>query len=222
MPKDVVTVKTQDGGYFARIQQLKPGKATEMSNSKYHYGQIDLTIPRMSATDTVGSLLTISRTSEAPERVMQFIEKVYTDPRLANLIVYGIEGKHYKKLADNRVSVLPDAKYTHAGDRWQFGNSLILYLNEFDEENQIKNLEEYNNNLKPSLMNGFAFDPSVVQAEVGACQNVFSEFYLRAVTGAEDPDVIIPQFLEKLDRAGADKIIAEAQKQFDDWRAKNK
>ena len=27
---------------------------------------------------------------------------------------------------------------------------------------------------------------------------------------------------EKLDRAGADKIVAEAQKQFDAWRAKNK
>ena len=83
-------------------------------------------------------------------------------------------------------------------------------------------MEEYNNNLKPSIMNGFAFDPSVVQAEVGACQNVFSEFWLRTVTGAEDPNVIIPQFLEKLDRAGADKIVAEAQKQFDAWRAKNK
>ncbi|MBP3361344.1 MAG: ABC transporter substrate-binding protein [Clostridia bacterium] len=221
-PEDIVSAKTQDGSFFARIQQLKPGKAEESSSAKYRYGQIDLTTPRMMGSDTVGSLLTISRTSENPQRVMQFIEKMYTDPVLANLIVYGIEGKHYEKLGGNRVRVPADTAYTQASIRWEFGNTFIHYLNEFDDETQVENMKKYNDNLKPAAANGFAFDPSSVQAEVGACQNVFSEFYVRTVTGSEDPDIIIPQFLEKLERAGADKIISEAQKQYDEWKKSGK
>ena len=34
-----------------------------------------------------------------------------------------------------------------------------------------------------------------------------------------DPEVELPKFISKLKVAGIDDIIAEAQKQFDEWKA---
>jgi putative aldouronate transport system substrate-binding protein len=38
-------------------------------------------------------------------------------------------------------------------------------------------------------------------------------------TGSVDPDVFLPEFIEKLNSAGMDKIIAAKQEQLDAWLA---
>ena len=39
------------------------------------------------------------------------------------------------------------------------------------------------------------------------------------MVGAADPAVKLPEALEKLKRAGSEKVIAEIQSQYDAWRA---
>ena len=39
--------------------------------------------------------------------------------------------------------------------------------------------------------------------------------------GLVDPDAMIPQLIQKLKDAGADRVIAEKQRQFDQWLEEN-
>jgi putative aldouronate transport system substrate-binding protein len=60
-----------------------------------------------------------------------------------------------------------------------------------------------------------------VKNEVAAFNNVVTEFTGALWSGTVDPEKTIPKFIEKLKAAGSDKVIAEKQRQLDEW-AKNK
>jgi putative aldouronate transport system substrate-binding protein len=78
---------------------------------------------------------------------------------------------------------------------------------------------DINNSAVVSPLLGFSFDPEPVKSELAQCQAVMDEFKGGLFTGAVDPDVVLPQFLEKLEKAGAQKIVDEAQRQIDAWKA---
>ena len=48
-----------------------------------------------------GSMNAIPASCENPERVLMFMNRLYSDKALVNLLVYGIEGTHYTKVSDN-------------------------------------------------------------------------------------------------------------------------
>ena len=64
---------------------------------------------------------------------------------------------------------------------------------------------------------GFSFDNTGVKNEITATTSVYEEFYQGLITGVSDPETILPQFLDKLNTAGIDKIIEEKQAQLDDY-----
>ena len=47
---------------------------------------------------------------------------------------------------------------------------------------------------------------------------VKAEYELALDSGSMDPDKYMPEFLEKLENAGAQKIIDEVQRQVDEWK----
>ena len=49
-----------------------------------------------------------------------------TDKEIYNTLVWGVEGKHYKKVADNRIETIKDSGF-QMGSPWEFGN-MSLYL----------------------------------------------------------------------------------------------
>ena len=49
-------------------------------------------------------------------------------------------------------------------------------------------------------------------------KNVFDEFRPSLEYGVADPETVLPEFLEKLEKAGLSDVIKEKQAQFDAWR----
>ena len=66
---------------------------------------------------------------------------------------------------------------------------------------------------------GFSFDIEPVQTELSSCQAVVDEYLGPIARGSVDVDTELPKFLEKLEAAGVDKVIAEAQRQINEWKA---
>ena len=60
-----------------------------------------------------------------------------------------------------------------------------------------------------------------MKTELAACSNVVSEYNVSLTSGLVDPETVIPEFVEKLEAAGIDKIIAEKQSQLDAWAEDN-
>ena len=109
---DAATMQNQlelmkSGKYFAASQSLKPGKDAEINASTgMEWVQIDVSRPVMSNRETTGALLAIPAGSKNPERAFRFIEMLYTDKYLKNLLNYGLENVHYTKVSDNVIKLI--------------------------------------------------------------------------------------------------------------------
>lgn len=223
--KDVLTAQDFDqrlksGKVFAYLEPLKPGKAQEVSrNMSFPLEQIAITPARMDITAGTGSMSSISATSKNPIRVMRFLELVNTDPYLNNLIVYGIEGKHYTKLDDQYIRVNEDGGYTLSDSPWMMGNVFLNYLTEGEDPNKVENLKAFNDEAKKHRFYGFVFDPAPVQQQIAAVTAVDKEYGPQVSCGALPVEPTLTEYREKLKQAGVQDVIDEMQRQYDAFRA---
>ncbi|MED5018214.1 ABC transporter substrate-binding protein [Paenibacillus chibensis] len=169
-------------------------------------------------TSVLGSMMAISSTSENPEKAMEFLNLLNTDPYLRNLVDMGIEGTHYKKNADGTVTDLPAAK-DYDMPSFALGNEFILNLYDNDPKDKWEQFKKFNADAKSSPLLGFHFDPSKVQTEMAALKNVSDEYMPALMTGTVDPKDYIAKADQKFKAAGLDTVMAEVQKQIDEWKA---
>lgn len=166
----------------------------------------------------MGSMQAISANSPNPEKAMEFLNLLNTDPVLRNMVDSGIEGVHYEKIGENRMKNLPESK-NYDMPTFSLGNVMLNYLNENDPEDKWEIFKKFNAAGVNAPLLGFNFDTSKVSSEIAAVQNVKEEFWAPLMTGTVDPDEYLAKAIEKFKAAGLDKIIAEAQSQIDAWRA---
>ena len=65
---------------------------------------------------------------------------------------------------------------------------------------------------------GFMFDKTNVETEISSCKNVVQAYYKQLFTGAVEVAPTIEAFKKELVGAGVDELIAEMQRQYDEWR----
>jgi putative aldouronate transport system substrate-binding protein len=169
----------------------------------------------------MGSMQAISANSKYPEKAMEFLNLLNTDPVLRNMVDSGIEGVHYKKASDNVMENLDESK-NYDMPTFSLGNVMLTYLNTTDPTNKWEEFKKFNDaGIKAPLL-GFNFDTSKVTTEIASVQNVREEYWAALMTGTVDPETYLARANEKFKAAGLDKIMAEAQRQLDEWRAANK
>lgn len=163
---------------------------------------------------------TIPITAADPKASMILMNELYTNAELADLIIYGIEGRHYEITEDG---FLDAGAGTNPDD---YGTLGWLYPNQFASTVPVGNsadlweqTEKFNNEARKSPAAGFAFDSTAIATELTAVSNVYSEYQRSLEFGFVDPETVIPEMLEKLNAAGLQKIIAEKQAQLDAWAA---
>ena len=105
--------------------------------------------------------------------------------------------------------------------QWAFGNTFINYVVKNEDPNKSQEMKKFNESLIPAKTLGFTFDQESVKTEAGACLNVKKEFENRLANGTEDVEILLNEYQSKLKAAGAERILAEVQKQYDAWRASN-
>lgn len=211
----------RSGKYFAAPHSLKPGKDAEISaNTGFDWVQVDITQPVMSNREATGAMLAIPVKSANPERAFRFIELLYTDKELINLLKFGIEDVHYQKVGVNTIRLIDPAHSGYnPGYTWCFGDQFKDYL--MDNEDPLKwdKFILYNNSGLVLNSLGFVFDKTNVEAQASACKNVVQAYYRQLFTGSADVETTIRQFEKELKAAGVGDLIAEMQKQYDNWLA---
>lgn len=169
----------------------------------------------------MGSMQAISTTSGDPERAMMFLNLLNTDPKLRNMVDSGIEGTHYKKIGDNMIEDIQPRAKDYDMPTFSLGNIFITYLQKGDPANKWDEFKKFNEASKNAPTLGFHFNIEPVKTELAAVKNVAEEFNSVLLTGSVDPKEYLPKAIEKFKAAGSDKITAEMQKQYDEWRKKN-
>lgn len=160
----------------------------------------------------------IPATSKNPERAMMFLELVNNNKELYNLLCYGIEGQHYEKLDDNTIRQTAADKYQ--GVTWVIGNTFNGYVLEGMPSTVNEETIELNNTATPSVALGFTFNSDPVKTQIAQVQTVVDEYLPALNCGAvDDVTAAIEEFNTKLEAAGINEIVAEAQAQINEWKA---
>ena len=169
----------------------------------------------------------VASTSKVPEAALKFLDLTYTDEQIINLLIYGLEGRDYVKNADGTVSY-PDGldaasvPYTAQLSCGTLGNFFKMYPMAGTSVESLEWELEQNKSAKTSVAMGFTFDNSRLKSQYTAVANVIEQFLPGLVCGSVDPEVDIPEFIERLNDAGLQDIIAAKQEQLDAWIAENK
>ncbi|MDT9725741.1 extracellular solute-binding protein [Xylanibacillus composti] len=219
------TLSTSDalkaGNVFMITASLKPGKDDELASTLGLNGklkQIELTPKTIATSETAGSMLAISQSSENPERALMFVNLLHTDKYLNNLLNFGIEGEHYTRDGEVISATEQTANYSPAS-AWMFGNQFLNYLWDTEDPQKWEQFKSFNDEGINSPGLGFTFDGEAVKTQIAALVNIRTEYDGALNVGAVDPDEVLPRYIEKMKAAGLDDVLAEKQRQFDEFLA---
>ncbi|WP_145133586.1 ABC transporter substrate-binding protein [Paenibacillus sp. Y412MC10] len=174
-----------------------------------HYGPIY-------TTSTIqGSLNAISANSKYQKEALKYLELVNTDPKLRNMLAFGELGVDYKnvdgeKVIERTTDTWPLAAYTQ-------GTFFNLAVTKGAPEDQWEQVKKLNEAASSSAILGFALDISNLQTEVANCQAVWDKYKYELITGASDPEKMVPKITAELKSAGMDTIMKAAQEQIDNY-----
>lgn len=162
--------------------------------------------------------------SKSPSAACKFLNLLYTDEYVDNLLVYGEKGVDYV-LNDDGCAVAPEGytdlnsvAYTNNMNYYFWGNKWLTYpvVGGLTGEEKEKNMEQ-NYAGKLSKYYGFLYDYSGQQAEYTACLNIVEEYKKALWVGAVDVEDTLEEMTKRLEAAGMDKLMEEKQKQLDKW-----
>ena len=177
--------------------------------------------PTIISNDSVrGSLSCISNNCEHPEKALEFLQLVNTDSYVRDLLYYGVEGENWHYTDDTHEWVHKDnADWTMAG--YTQGSFFTVTPTDDFDFNQYDEVEKLNEEAEPSVLLGFSMDVTPVSTQLNQCISIAERYKSELLTGTADPEVMVPQMVEELNGAGFQDVIAEAQRQVDEFLAAN-
>jgi putative aldouronate transport system substrate-binding protein len=174
--------------------------------------------PLHSTLSIQGSINCISVNSKYKSEALKLLQLINSDPKFRDMMAYGIEGDHFHYVTT------PDAGKAVHRDRtdwplvnYQEGNYFIETPEDTVPAGYWDEVRHLNETATPSRLLGFNMDITPVENEVINCKNTWMKYYTDLRTGASNPDVTLPLVIADLKKKGMDRIIAEAQRQIDEF-----
>ena len=141
-------------------------------------------IPRVTAREAFKSAMCVSAYSLNKAKAAELIELFTIDAKLANLLQYGIEGKHYR-VQDDIVTYIESEEDTYRMNNLLTGNVYIKYTTA-EEADYIEKAKASNLGTAPSTF--FGYIPSfsdVASQSIFECVEVFSKTALEMMESGE-------------------------------------
>lgn len=220
-----VTTLTASGKLMSYTTGGKPGIKMQESTGDNRDMTIFQTNKDFIASNAISLFpWAIPITTSDAKTAMIYLNELYTNPELTNLLIYGIKDKHYKVLSDGTAEVIRDASGGSAYGTLPFiaPNQYLSYPSKGNDPKLWDTMRTFNSKAAKSAACGFTFNSSSVATEMTAVQNVYDEYTKSLEFGFIDPAVGIPEMNKKMMAAGLQKIIDEKQKQLDAWVAATK
>ena len=210
---------------FSIFSNIKPGIAGELSRQNSKTINVSAVIEPYKHTGVAqGNNFIIPYCSAYPEKAMELWNVMYTDADVATLFVDGIEGKHWVWTDDTKTFVTtPEGVETSASGYsvcdWSMPNQQLTPVWEGNPADLWDQLNEFNKSGVASPAQGFTWDSTSMINQITACNNVVAQYDVALRWGTLNPDEAIPEFVSALEAAGINDIIAEKQKQLDEYLA---
>ena len=215
------------GNLFSLFFAYHPGTPVEFQSSTgYEFEIVPFyDEPMINSSSYSNIIFSVAQNSENPDKAMQVLDYIYGSPEVMNLLNWGEEGTDYVvEDEDNGIINYPDGVTAdnvgysfNCG--WELPNQFIAYKWDGSDPQLWEKMQEFNDSGIESKALGFIFDNSEYTNQVSALSNVVKQYSGALYSGSGDPEELIPQFLEALDDAGINDVIAAKQEQLDAFLA---
>lgn len=163
----------------------------------------------------------VPSSSAEPEAAITFLNLMFTNADVMNLLIYGIEGENYI-VNDAGEADFPEGQTVatcgYRQSEWWYGNNYLLYPgvgNGGDFRDRA--LENYNEATMPKFFS-VSVDTTDHSALVAAINAVKGEYHSMMVSGMYT-EAYYNEYIEKLYSAGVEDYIALFQSEVDDFMA---
>jgi ABC-type sugar transport system, periplasmic component len=175
----------------------------------------------------LANCMAIPATAENPERALMFLEQLHSDAKLYDMVHYGVEGETYQ--LDGEMAVYPEgmdqanSSYMDWGGRWALWDPQFMRPdagfgpNFWIEEAAFVDSSDKN---VISPLEGFNFDTESVKTEMAQLQQIYDDAHKMIEVGmAGEYNAAVDKLIADRQAAGVDKVLAELQKQIDEFIA---
>lgn len=167
----------------------------------------------------------ISSTSEHPEAAIQFLNWMYGRQENFDLVMYGIEGVHWKDLGPNQIEYIK--KTEHGGNAyelpyWMAGNVTMGRWTPDTHPSVLATKSVVAEDAVNSVTVGFNFDAAKVGVEYANTLSELKTSIYPIKLGLLDYEEAFPDALKRMNAAGLQKVVAEYERQFREWQASKK
>jgi len=163
--------------------------------------------------------LAIHASSKKAERSLMLIDLLQHDKQIHDLTMYGIQGKHFEPVGDDKFSAGPNAANYTGFSNWGWNSPLNRTDSSYPEEAQAI-FDGWVAKVHNFQLETFVFDDSNVKNEVAAVGNVMLRYAIPLEYGLiKDLDKGHADLIEQLKAAGIDKVQTELQSQIDAFLA---
>lgn len=181
----------------------------------------------------------LANDEEKLEKAVKLIEICMTDHDFANILKFGIEGYHWNYVTEEESTVCAGGVMrTQAGKDnygpWQFAQPGFFIQSIEVSQSQIDGtavapvldqFERYYAEILPtaelSAMGGFKWDSSAFTDQLAEISAIKESYYTSFASGTVLIDDIYDEFIEKMNAAGLQDMIEDAQRQLDEYLANN-
>lgn len=158
----------------------------------------------------------ITEDSKHPQEAMQVLNLMYTDAEVMNLLHYGIEGIHYKRNENDRISLKKESGY-QMNSGWSLPNEFICLKQENEPDNLWAMIQANNEAAICGAAVGFVFDSRGWEDELARMEKIESVYADGLASGALDPDIYLPMMEREFEDAGIHRLLKEVQRQYEQW-----
>ena len=190
--------------------------------------------PVIPMTNSAGSLA-ISANSKHKDIAAKVINLMNCErgKNLYNLLVYGIEGKHYTKTGDNIIETTgySNGQGTQSSPyglwKWVVGNTENAYITQANNPDYndfvFKEFNEGDNTIQSRLL-GIKLDATSFSSNIAQIAAVISEYNNPLAYGSsENYESTYNEYIDKLKKCDLEKVMTEIQKQVNSFKdGKNK
>jgi putative aldouronate transport system substrate-binding protein len=162
----------------------------------------------------------INANSRYPQRALMFLDLVRNDERYADLVTYGIKGRHYDLTEDGKVRPLAEtANYPIDNNcNWGWRDDRFIKQIEGGLPNYGEILTNWEKTAYTHPVQYFAYDDSEMKEEVAAVESLWkTEYKVVALGFTENSEEAVRKLIQSYRNAGNDKLIQDEQRQVDKY-----
>ncbi len=207
---------------FCAVVSINPEQeASWGASADFEIGSAKLVEATITNSTITEYMWGIAVNSERPDKAMDFLNFLYTNAEVANLLKYGIEDVNYTfQEGSDSVIVLND---TYDPMFYYAGNEADMYIKYPAGEDYVEQLQAMEDEATVSPLAGYMFDDTDFQTESSVISSTIQEYLPRLMNGMCDSEdetlALIDEFNAALESAGIYDVIAANQEQIDAYLA---